>query len=197
MLPEPYDLHQPSRPTTDCAAISLLSHDADPAQAVELHPFQSDVKDRLRAVVAGGTKRVLLVAPTGSGKTVIAAAIIKAALDRGRRELFLAHRRELVQQASRKLYDYGIDAGIIQAGIRPRLEQPVQIASIQTLDARAFRSPRMPKPAADLIIVDEAHHVRARSWTRILDSYPDAVVIGLTATPCRSNGRDSAPCSRR
>jgi DNA repair protein RadD len=157
--------------------------------AVELRPYQIDVIEDSRAVVAGGARRVLLVAPTGSGKTVIAAAIIKSARERGKRVLLLVHRRELVQQTHRKLYEHGIDAGIIQAGIPPRPDQPVQIASIQTLHARAFRGTRMNKPGAELVVVDEAHHVPAKTWTRILESYKDAIVIGLTATPCRGDGR--------
>src|SRR5262249_1548324 len=64
-----------------------------------------------------------------------------------------------------------------------------QIASVQTLHARCIRTNKMPLPRADLIIIDECHHVRARTWAKILGSYPDAAVIGLTATPIRGDGR--------
>ena len=134
-------------------------------------------------------RHILLVAPTGSGKTVIAAAIVQGAVAKGRRVLFLAHRRELIDQAATKLWDAGIEAGIILAGRPARPEQPVQIASIQTLHARAFRGTAMQAPPADVIVVDEAHHVRARTYREIVDHYPDAVVLGLTATPCRGDGR--------
>jgi DNA repair protein RadD len=154
-----------------------------------LRPYQNEAIDQLRAAVGGGRRRALLVAPTGSGKTLIAAALVRRAFDRGRRVLFLAHRRELVAQAHAKLHAAGIDAGIIQAGYEPRLEQPVQIASVATLWARAYRSSRIKPPPADLLIVDEAHHVRARTWMGILQSYPEAAVLGLTATPCRGDGR--------
>jgi superfamily II DNA or RNA helicase len=148
------------------------------------------VIERLRAAIRQRLKaRVLLVAPTGSGKTVIASAIVHAGAAKGRRVLFLAHRRELVMQAHAKLWSYGIDAGVIQAGFEPRLEQPVQVGSIQTLWARAFRGSRMDPPPADLVIVDEAHRARAHTYTKILANYPDAVVLGLTATPCRGDGR--------
>lgn len=106
-----------------------------------------------------------------------------------KRILFLAHRRELILQTSRKLHEFGIDHGILLPGYPARLYEPVQVASIATLHARAVRSNRIQMPAADLVIVDEAHHVRARSYMRILAAYPEAIVLGLTATPCRGDGR--------
>src|SRR5262249_13296322 len=65
----------------------------------------------------------------------------------------------------------------------------VQVAGIQTLHARAMRSNKMPMPAATLVIVDEAHHCRARTYQQVIDAYPDALIIGLTATPVRGDGR--------
>src|SRR5262249_7353365 len=65
----------------------------------------------------------------------------------------------------------------------------VQIAGIQTLHARAVRAKSMELPPADILIIDEAHHVRARTYQTIVDAYPNAIVIGLTATPCRGDGR--------
>ncbi len=106
-----------------------------------------------------------------------------------RRILFLAHRRELILQTSRKLYELRIGHGVLLPGYPLRLYEPVQIASIATLHARAVRSNLIAMPEADLVIVDEAHHVLARSYMRILDAYPDAIVLGLTATPCRGDGR--------
>src|SRR5579859_5145773 len=105
------------------------------------------------------------------------------------RVLFLAHRRELILQTSRKLYELGIDHGILLPGYPVRLHEAVQIASVATLHARAVRSNLIEMPPADLVIVDEAHHVRARTYMRILEAYPKAVVLGLTATPCRGDGR--------
>lgn len=154
-----------------------------------LRPYQADVIVRASAEVVAGSRRVLIVAPTGSGKTVIAAEITRRRLARNGRVLFLAHRRELIGQAIRKLYAAGVDAGIVQAGFRPRPEQTAQVASVQTLHARAVRSKEIDLPAADLIIVDEAHHIRARTYRKIIDQYPGAIIIGLTATPCRADGR--------
>jgi DNA repair protein RadD len=154
-----------------------------------LRPYQSEVIARYNAEVAAGRRRCLMVAPTGAGKTVIAGAIVAAAASTGGRVLFLAHRRELVQQASAKLHAVGVDHGIIQAGFPTRPGERVQIASIQTLHARAVRSNRIEMPPADLVVVDEAHHARATTYGRILAAYPDAIILGLTATPCRGDGR--------
>jgi superfamily II DNA or RNA helicase len=148
-----------------------------------------DVIARVELEIAAGRRRILLVAPTGAGKTVIAAARIAQEIAHGRRVLFLAHRRELIQQASAKLYAIGVDHGIVQAGFPTRPGEKVQVASIPTLHRRAVRTTVMDLPPADLVVVDETHHVRARSYRQILDAYPDAVILGLTATPCRGDGR--------
>jgi superfamily II DNA or RNA helicase len=139
--------------------------------------------------VGAGRRRILLVAPTGSGKTVTAGATIAEAVRSGERVLFLAHRHELIMQASAKLHDFGIDHGVIKAGFPTRPGERVQVASVQTLHARAIRGTAMELPRADLVIVDEAHHCRAQTYRGIIESYPDAVILGMTATPCRGDGR--------
>ena len=136
--------------------------------------------------IENANERALYVLPTGGGKTVIAASIIERAVHRGDRVLILTHRREILRQTSLKM---AIDHGLIQAGLNIDLSYPVQVASIQTLWARCMRTDKVPLPAANLIIVDEAHHVAARTWRTILDAYPNARLVGLTATPCRSDGR--------
>jgi superfamily II DNA or RNA helicase len=156
------------------------------AQRPSLRPYQIDALARIEAA---GARRVLIQAPTGSGKTVIAAALVEAATSRGERVVFLCHRRELTKQTSRKLYDVGVEHGVVQAGFPTRPGEPVQVASIATLHARAIRCSAMELPPADLVIVDEAHHCRARTWQRLIDAYPKATIIGLSATPCRSDGR--------
>lgn len=162
---------------------------ANAPSSTELRPYQRDVIDGLRTEISGGCRRPLLVMVTGGGKTVVASAIVGATVTKGNRCLFLAHRRELIQQASDKLYRYGIDHGVVQAGFPTRPDAPVQVASIQTLWARAMRSRKMELPPADLVVVDEAHRCRSRTYRQIIDSYADSVVLGLTATPCRSDGR--------
>jgi DNA repair protein RadD len=107
----------------------------------------------------------------------------------GKRVLVLAHTREIIKQTSAKLFEHGIEHGIIQAGYMTRPYEPVQVASIQTLWARAVRGNRMELPAADLLIIDESHHCPATTYRKIIDAYPYAVLVGLTATPCRGDGR--------
>jgi DNA repair protein RadD len=156
---------------------------------IELRPYQRDVFAECERVIAAGQRRPLLVAPTGSGKTVIATAIIQAAITKDKRVLVLAHTREIIKQTSAKLFAHGLDHGIIQAGFMVRPDEPVQVASIQTLWTRAVLARRMLLPSADVLIIDEAHHCPAATYRKIVAAYPGAVLIGLTATPCRGDGR--------
>ena len=142
---------------------------------------------QLRAVEAvrdafGRVRRVLLVLPTGAGKTHTAAALIARAHARGRRCLFLVHRREIVRDTACRLQAAGIPCGVVMAGERAT-DAPVQVASVQTIAARELH------PPADLLIWDEAHHVAADTWRTIAAQYPGAYHLGLTATPVRSDGQ--------
>jgi DNA repair protein RadD len=155
----------------------------------ELRSYQTEITAEFRRRVAGGARSILLVAPTGSGKTIIAGSIVQSAVAEGQRVLVLAHRREIIAQTVGKLLANGIDPGIIQAGFADDRAAAVQIASVQTLHARAIRSSRLALPAANLLVVDECHHATARTWRAIIEGYPAAVLLGLTATPCRGDGR--------
>ncbi len=150
-----------------------------------LRPYQSNAMEQVRERLRANVRRILLVAPTGSGKTSVAAAIIDGARAKGGAVLFLAHRRELIDQCSARLDGAGVDHGVIQAGHPRSLPGlPVQVASVQTLARRGLR------PRATLIIVDEAHHARANTYEEILSRYgPDVPVLGLSATPWRLDGR--------
>jgi DNA repair protein RadD len=155
---------------------------------VSLRPYQTNIAAEFECHVERGNRSILLVAPTGSGKTVIASAIIAGT---PRRVLVVAHRREIVNQTSDKLTARGVSHGIIQAGDEKKLRPmtAVQVGSIQTLHARAIRSSTMLMPLADLLIIDEAHHACAMTYEKLIEAYPDAIVLGLTATPCRGDGR--------
>ena len=126
--------------------------------------------------------RPLLCLPTGAGKTSVAAEIIRRATERGKRSVFLVHRRELVDQAVERLAQFGVKAGRILAGHPESRTRPVQVASIPTLLKREHWH-------ADLVIVDECAHATSESWSRCIGRYPDAIVVGLTATPIRLDGR--------
>jgi DNA repair protein RadD len=154
----------------------------------DLRPYQSQAIVDIELAI-NDAEAPLYVLPTGAGKTVVAAQIIERAVAAGKRVLVLTHRREILKQTSLKLSGGNFEHGLIQAGLNVDLEYPVQIASIQTLWARCMRTDKVPLPAANLIIIDEAHHVAARTWRKIVEAYPNARRIGLTATPCRSDGR--------
>jgi superfamily II DNA or RNA helicase len=148
-----------------------------------LRPYQEKSIYALKCGIRAGHQKILLQSATGSGKTVLASAMIQSAVIKNKTVLFVAHRKEIIEQTSAKLDAFGIEHGIIMAEhprYKPRL--PVQVASIQTLSRRA-------KPPADLLIIDECHLSCSKSFTDLIAQYPDAVVIGLTATPIRLDGK--------
>lgn len=155
------------------------------AQVPILHDYQLDIIDQVSRLA-----HPLVPLPTGGGKTIIAAHIIAEAIASGLRVLFIVHRRELVLQASAKLFAVGVDHAILMGAESSQyIGQPCVVASLQTLHARAFRSDRIDRPPADLVFIDEAHHARAQTYVEIRKAYPRAKIIGLTATPARGDGR--------
>lgn len=130
-------------------------------------------------------RSVCLVAPTGSGKTVMGAAIVRYYYRRNKRVLFVAHRRELIRQSKQKLSmaTCPFDIGTIMAGDIPSPQCQVQVASIQTLLAQGFPD------EIELLVTDECHHYNADDWNKVITHYPDAKLLGLTATPVRADGR--------
>lgn len=142
----------------------------------ELRDYQQGAVERMIDVI---DRRPILVAPTASGKTVQAVAIVERL---GVPTLWLAHRKELIDQAAHRLEAHGVTCGIIMADYAPTPSAQVQVASIQTLIRR-------DKPKAELIVVDECHHATAASYQIIFEAYPAARIIGLTATPFRLDGR--------
>jgi len=153
---------------------------------VHLRPYQEKAIAEVADLVAAGRRRILVVAATGAGKTVIFSRIVADAARSGQSALVIAHRRELILQTYRKLLDAGLHEG--QVGIlmandpRRRPVAPVQVASIDTLRHRR-------KPPADLVVVDEAHRELARSYCQVREAYPSALHLGFTATPFRADNR--------
>ena len=159
----------------------------DPAQPPELRDYQKRILDKRDELRACGVKAPLIVAPTGSGKTVIAAEIIRRLGDDP--ALFLAPRRELIHQTCRKLDDVGVKYGVLMAGDkRQNLYAQVQVASVDTLLSRAARLGDKLPPFR-VIVLDEAHVGLTVKRQELLKRWPDAEIIGLTATPIRSDGK--------
>ena len=151
---------------------------------MQLRGYQERAIDALRSAFQSGARAPLLCLPTGGGKTVILATIAAQAAARNRHVLILVHRRELIHQTANKLAWAGLDHGIIAAG-HPATDARVQVASVQTLVRRLAGMAWQPS----LVIIDEAHHAAAGSWRQILENWTDAYRIGVTATPCRLDGR--------
>lgn len=130
-----------------------------------------------------GYRRIGISARTGTGKTVIAASMLKSAAERDFRSWFICHRRELLTSASRTFSTVGVAHGIVNAGFTADPRPLVQVCTIQSL-LRCFE--RLEKPR--FIIWDEAHHLSADSWNKIFGYLPDAFHIGLSATWTRLDG---------
>ena len=151
--------------------------------------WQYDIIEQVRQAIRSGCRKILVVVPTGGGKTVIAAQIVKLAADKFRRTQFLAHRRELIYQCANKLENFGVDHGMIMAGEYPYGAADCQVSSIDTLRARCITTEKLPLPNSDIVIVDEAHRSLAPTYITLINHYGDRVVIGLTATPIRGDGK--------
>jgi len=155
---------------------------------VKLRDYQERALAAVDECVALGRRAPLLVAPTGSGKTVIAAAMIQR--NPNERVLFLAPRRELIHQTCSKLEAFGVGYGTLLAGDnRTNLYSRVQVASVDTLLSRLVRTQRLTLMPFDRIIIDEAHLGLTDSRISLLDRWPNAIKVGLTATPCRADGK--------
>jgi superfamily II DNA or RNA helicase len=153
------------------------------AVTITLYPHQQQGVNEIRGAFMGGCSSVLYVLATGGGKTRIFSHIAEAASRKGNRVLILVHRAELLDQASRSL---PFHHGLIAAGRAMDLSHAVQVASVQTV---ARRLHLLPRDYFQLIVVDEAHHTSAGTWAKVLAHFSSARLLGVTATPIRSDGR--------
>jgi DNA repair protein RadD len=151
-----------------------------------LRPYQSAAVDQIRESYRRGHRSTLFVLPTGGGKTVVFSHIAEQAAAKGSRICILVHRQELLRQASTSLTSLGVRHGLISPRHAMDLSQMVQVASVQTL---ARRLHKLPPSAFNLLVVDEAHHSNAGTWAKVLAHFQAARVLGVTATPCRCDGR--------
>ena len=150
---------------------------------MSLRQYQVDLIEQIRYGLREH-RRILAVLPTGAGKTHTFCTIAQLSTQRNNNVLILVHRSELLQQTSARLTAMGVEHGII-APKHPTKHAQVQLASINSAARRLSQFPWSP----NLIIVDEAHHCAARSWQKVLEGYPNAIIIGWTATPARLDGK--------
>ena len=165
--------------------------DVLPPHAECLRDYQREQVGDVAEAMRQGHRRILMQGATGSGKTHVIATIVLAAFLAGLRVLILATRTRLVRQLHERLNAFDTPHGVI-ANPLPELRNysaRVQIASVDTLHRRAVVNEHIPLPGADLVLFDEAHRSTADTRIGILDSYPEAVRIGFTATPARKSGR--------
>lgn len=153
-----------------------------------LRPYQEAAVAGAYAELRNGARRVVLVMATGTGKTVVASRIALDAASRGRRILWLANRRELVTQGATHLRAAGLTVGVEMGRSTVHTPHRFQaiVASVDSL--RGARLDRLPPDTFGLIVVDEAHHAVAETWRAVVERFPDALAIGLTATPERHDG---------
>ncbi len=151
-----------------------------------LRPYQLEAISRIQAEFERGIRRTLLVLPTGCGKTVVFAELARRFVSRGTRALVLAHRTELLTQAQSKLAAVGVWAELEKAERRAGIASVV-VASVQTLQRK-----RLEQFAPDefgLVVVDEGHHAPATSYRNVLERFTGALVLLVTATPDRADGK--------
>ena len=130
-------------------------------------------------------RSVMMQMPTGTGKTVVLASLVKQYLNRDAdcSVLIVAHRIELIEQTGTFLNHFGIDYGVIAGGKRPAVLKRVMVASVQTLSKNLDID-----LSPSLVVIDEAHHALAKTYQMLWAAWPEAKFLGLTATPYRMSG---------
>ncbi len=158
---------------------------------MKLRDYQEEARTAIANEWEKGVKKTLLVLPTGCGKTIVFSKVVEDRVKLGERVLILAHRSELLDQASDKLAKA---TGIFTA--TEKAEQSclnswfrVVVGSVQTLQ-RPKRLAQFDKDYFDTIVVDEAHHCISDSYQRVLEHFSNANVLGVTATPDRGDMRN-------
>lgn len=174
---------------------------------IQLRDYQAKVVDDLYISIRKGNKSIMVVAPTGAGKTVLISKIIEGASKKGNAVLLQAHRAELVEQLSLTLAKYEIEHQLITSSSslsQTKMSQykqfgkisinpfsNVYIGSVQTLNRRLDKLPKDIK----IIITDEAHHFSLdNQWDKVRKNYPNALSIGFSATPKRTDGAPLSDC---
>lgn len=160
---------------------------------MKLRPYQVEAKNAVLQKWGEGSQKTLLVLPTGCGKTIVFASIIQERINQGGRALVLAHREELLQQASDKIKTVTGMETALEKGSSTAWDSvlPITVGSIQSL-CRANRLERYPRDYFTDIIVDEAHHCLSDTYQNVLSYFDSANILGVTATPDRGDKKNLA-----
>ncbi len=158
---------------------------------MELRPYQEAARQAIHTQWNSGVQRTLLVLPTGTGKTIVFAAVVEDAVRAGRRVLILAHRGELLDQAADKIRRSTGLASAVEKAESSCLGSwyRVVVGSVQSLQ-RPQRLEQFPHDYFGTIVIDEAHHAITDGYRRVLDWFHEAAVLGVTATPDRGDMRN-------
>lgn len=135
----------------------------------DLRSYQKDLIAKVIKSMKSGNRKIIVQSPPRTGKTVVMAEIARKTTIKGNRVMFIIHRKEVLEQAIETFKSQNVDSDLLTAGM------------VQTLTRRIDK---IPEPR--LILIDEAHHVLAKSYTRILDRFPNSYVLLFTATPVRT-----------
>ena len=160
-------------------------------QSISMRPYQEKGRERIQEEWDAGRRSTLLVLPTGTGKTIVMAAVAEDEVRKQNRVLLLAHRGELLDQAAGKI--------LTATGLRCAVEKaeshslgtlfPITVGSVQSLQ-QPKRLQEFPRDYFGTILIDEAHHAITDGYRRVVDWFEDAHVLGVTATPDRGDMRN-------
>ena len=180
--PQPHSTSNPQQFNNKISPLTTISKTN--SHPYPLRDYQVQLIQDIYQHWKNGQTKVLAQLPTGAGKTICFAAIASEFACRGEKVIILAHREELVLQAADKLRTVtNTEVGIIKAKYKPNYSLTVQVASVLSLVRRQSVIDKV-----GLIIIDEAHHSTAKTYRQIIERYPSAYQLGVTATPIRLDG---------
>lgn len=160
-------------------------------------PYQTRMFNQIREAIGNGHKRILVVLPTGGGKGVCTARIMQMTSEKGHDSVFFAAQRELITQIAKHLGNFSVPYRTIMSGVADEYDtfedfmkgNHISLVAKDTLWARAFRNSKIEIPPAKIVHIDECHASLSRTYQSIMEKYADSIVIGWTATPCRSDNK--------
>jgi superfamily II DNA or RNA helicase len=160
-------------------------------------PYQTKLFTDVRRAIVQGKKRILVVLPTGGGKGYLAARMLEMAATKGSDSIFFAAQRELIFQLGNQLAKLDVPSETIMAGVKNEYQDGrdfmkasmVRLIAKDTLWSRAFKNSKIEIPPAKIVHYDEAHGSLAKTTQVMLEHFRESIVIGWTATPCRSDNK--------